>query len=192
MALLRAPHETRHAIIVAIGLAAYVFVRWDSLSTDLRFGLLTACLVLISSALSSQQQIVLQTYQQFGRLTVVLLVTAAVNLVGGITGALIAGVRGVFVSQVVAFAVGAAVSLAVARLPHRQPLRAAFLLRMLKAGIPFALIMFVAYNLINVDQVMSAPCSAARRWASTRSCSTRAARWPCFPTRWPAPWGQGS
>lgn len=146
--------STATALLAAICLAGYVVVRWSSLQADLRFGLLTACVVLVSSALNSEQQVILRAQQHFGRLNALLVLTATVSLVAGLVGAVAAGVRGVFVSQVVAFSLAAAASLVLGGLPRPRPIRAAFLSRLLKAGIPFALISLVGYNLINIDQVM--------------------------------------
>jgi O-antigen/teichoic acid export membrane protein len=148
--------KTSSATLAAFALAAYVLIRWSTLSPDLRYGLLTACLVLITSAVSAEQQLILQADQRFGRLTAVIVATAAVSLVGGVAGALVADIRGVFVSQVVAFAFGCGLSLWLAGLPRSFRIRAAFLRRILVAGIPYALIAFVGYNLINIDQVMIA------------------------------------
>jgi len=148
--------KTACAVLAALGLAGYVLLRWQTLESDLRFGLLTACLVLISSAIANEQQVILQADQRFGRLTTLLVASAAVNLVGGIAGALMAGVRGVFVSQVFALAVSAALSVWLAGLPRRLHVRASFLRRLFRAGVPFAVIAFVDYNVVNVDQVMTA------------------------------------
>ena len=148
--------KTAFATLAALGLATYVVLRWSTLSPDLRYGLMTACLVLVTSAVAMEQHLILQAHQQFGRLTTLMTTTAAVSLVGGIVGALLAGVRGVFISQVVAFVFSCGLSLWLAGLPRSFPIRTAFLRRMLAAGIPFALIAFVGYNLINIDQVMIA------------------------------------
>jgi O-antigen/teichoic acid export membrane protein len=148
--------KTACATIAALGLAGYVLLNWQTLGADLRFGLLTACVVLVASALTAEQQVIMQADQRFGRLMTLLVVTAAVNLLGGVAGAVIAGVRGVFVSQLVAFAFSAGLSVWLAGLPRRAHIRAAFLRRLVRAGIPFALIAFVGYNLINIDQVMIA------------------------------------
>jgi O-antigen/teichoic acid export membrane protein len=142
------------AMLAAICLMGYVLARWTSLQPDLRLGLLTACVVLVMSALGSQQQMVFRAHRQFGRLNVLVVLTAVVGLAAGVVGALADGVRGVFVGQVVAFVIAAAVGVALGGLPRPRPIHAAFLLRMLKAGIPFAVIGLVSYNLINVDQVM--------------------------------------
>lgn len=146
--------STACSILAAVCLAGYVLLRWGSLQPDLRFGLLTGCFVLVSSALSSQQLAILRAQQHFGRLTAILVSTAAVSLIAGIAGALLAGVRGVFVGQVIASAIAAGVSLHLAGLPRPLPIHAAFLRRLLKAGSVFALIDLASYSLINVDQVM--------------------------------------
>lgn len=146
--------STTCSLLAAIGLAGYVLLRWDSLQPDLRFGLLTACVVLISSALAYEQQVILRAQQQFGRLTAILIASAAVSLAAGVAGAMLAGVRGVFVGQVVATAIAAGLSLKLTGLPRFLPFRASFLRRLFKAGIVFALIDLLSYNLINVDQVM--------------------------------------
>lgn len=142
------------ATLAAICLTGYVIARWTSLQPDLRFGLLTACVVLVMSALSSQQQMIFRAHRQFGRLNLLVVLTAVVGLTAGVVGALAGGVRGVFVGQVVAFLIAAAVSVALGGLPRPRPIHAAFVSRMLKAGIAFAVIGLVSYNLINVDQVM--------------------------------------
>src|SRR5512140_189799 len=55
---------TSAAVFAALGLAVFVLVRWDSLQPDLRFGLLTTCIVLVSSALTNEQQLVLRGQQR--------------------------------------------------------------------------------------------------------------------------------
>jgi O-antigen/teichoic acid export membrane protein len=147
--------STGCALLAAGGLAMYVAIRWSSLQPDMRFGLLTACIVLVTSALTTEQQVILRAQQRFGRVTALLVLTAAVSLVAGVVGAVLADVRGVFVGQVVAFACAAGASLVWGGLPRPMPIRAGFLWRLLKAGIPFAVINLVQYNLINIDQVMT-------------------------------------
>ena len=147
--------STGCALLAAGGLAIYVVVRWNSLQPDMRFGLLTACLVFVTSALTSEQQVILRAQQRFGRLNALLVLTAAVSLIAGLVGAVLAGVRGVFLGQVVAFACSAGASLVWGRLPRPMPIRAGSLWRLLKAGIPYAVIMLIGYNLINIDQIMA-------------------------------------
>lgn len=145
---------TACALLAAAAIAAYVAIAWDSLDATLRIGLLTACVVIVTSAFAVEQQVVLRAYQYFGRLNALVMFTAVVSLVAGVAGAWIAGVRGVFISQAVAYLLAAAVSLVLAGRPRPSRVRLGFMWLMLKAGIPYAVINLVGYNLINVDQIM--------------------------------------
>lgn len=147
--------STGCALLATAGLAVYVVVRWDSLQPDMRFGLLTACLVLVTSALTAEQQVILRAQQHFGRLNGLLIITAVLSLLAGLVGALLAGVRGVFLGQVVAFACSAGVSVVWGGLPRPMPIRTRFLWRLLKTGVPYAVISLIGYNLINIDQIMA-------------------------------------
>ena len=129
-------------------------MRVSSLSADVRFGLLASCVVVVGQAITTEQQVILQATMQFGRRAALIVVLGASGLIGGILGAVLGGVRGVFISQLIAAVVTVMFSFALTGFPRPEPIRRSFLLRLLKAGIPFVLLAFVGYNLVYVDQVM--------------------------------------
>ncbi len=140
--------------LAACGIAVYVAINWFTLDDDLRFGLLTACVVIVASAFTGEQQVIMRAYQRYDRLNALVVFTAIASLATGVAGAWIAGVRGVFVSQAVVYSLAVVVSLGLAGRPRPSKVRARFLGSMVVAGIPYAVINLVGYNLINIDQIL--------------------------------------
>lgn len=70
-------------------------------------------------------------------------------------GALLWGVRGVFIGQLAAFTAGVLAGLLLARYPLLLRLEWQRIVRLLKVGVPLAALGFIGYNLIYVDQVMT-------------------------------------
>jgi O-antigen/teichoic acid export membrane protein len=96
----------------------------------------------------------LRAHQRFGRFNALLVLAAALALAAMVLGAVLAGVRGVFIGQLAALAFTCGMALYLGGFPTRFPIHAAFLRRIFVAGVPFAVINLLGYNLINVDQLM--------------------------------------
>jgi len=137
-------------------LLGVVLLQWDSLRPDLRFGLLTAAFVCVLQGVVVAQQTVFEAMRQFGRSAVLLTSFFGLNLVAGVLGARLMGTRGVFLGQVVAFAVAVVVGVALGGWAAREPLQRERVRLLARIGIPLAVLNFFAYNLVYVDQVMVA------------------------------------
>ena len=148
--------------IVGLGTAIYVCLRWSELSAVLRFGLLTAAIVVVFQGLVATWQVIFQATQQFGRSTLVTLAIAALSLIAGVVGAEFAGVRGVFLGQLIVFVLAASLCFALGGLPPRVHLSRSKLVFLLKVGVPLALLALVGSNLVNIDQVMVAALLGTR------------------------------
>lgn len=142
------------ASIVGLCTAAYTLLKWPDLSAALRIGLLVAAVVMVFQGLIAAWQVIFQSVQQFGRATTVTLATGSLSFIGGVLGAKLAGITGVFVSQLIVFALVATLCFVLGRFPARIHLRRDKFARLLKVGVPLAALTFVGYNLINIDQVM--------------------------------------
>lgn len=148
--------------IVGLGMAIYVLLRWSDLSTALRFGLLTAAVVVVFQGLVAVWQIIFQATQQFGRSTLIILAIAALSFVAGVVGAELAGVEGVFAGQLIVFVLVASLCFALGGLPRRTHLSRSKLILQVKVGVPLALLAIVGSNLVNIDQVMVAALLGTR------------------------------
>ncbi len=140
--------------VVAVGLVAYVELFGSGLPGSLRFGLLTAALVVLLQGLLSVEQTVLQAHQRFGANTLLTLALPTASLLTGIAGALIAGVIGVFVGQVVCYVTTVSLGLALGTLARPRRLEWHRLVRLLRIGVPLAVLTFMGYSLVNVDQIV--------------------------------------
>jgi O-antigen/teichoic acid export membrane protein len=141
---------------VSVGLVLVVIVtaEWSGLNSGVRFGLLTAAVVLVLQGVIMALQVVLQANQRFGRAAILSVTLGTANLTAGVAGAAADGLRGVFIGQVIAYAAAAVAGFVVAGriIPSRlQMWRLRLLLRI---GAPLAALVFAGYNLVNIDQVM--------------------------------------
>ena len=137
-------------------LLGIVFLRWNTLQPDLRFGLLTATCVCLLQGVVVAQQTIFEAGRQFGRGAALLAAFFGFNLVAGVTGALMMGTSGVFLGQIVASALAVMIGLALGGWAKRVRLQRTRVLVLARIGMPLALINFMGYSLVYVDQVMVA------------------------------------
>jgi O-antigen/teichoic acid export membrane protein len=142
------------ALVMAAGIAVYLILRWSETSVDLRFGLTTAIVVVVLQQLVIAEGVVLQAEHLFARVALVNIALPASSLVFGVAGALLAGVRGVFVGQLVAYGLAALLAAYLGGRIRRRPLPELGLRRLLAIGLPFMALSFAFYNLIYIDQIM--------------------------------------
>ena len=140
--------------VVATVLLAYVLLRWSDLAPSLRFCLLTAVAVTVLQGFVVAQQIVFDASRQFGRGAALLLILFGPLLVTCVAGGAVAGTRGVFVGQVIAFAMATAAAAFMGGWPRPVPLQRGRLALLLKVGFPLMVLGFAGYNLVYVDQIM--------------------------------------
>lgn len=141
-------------LVTALGVLTYVLLTSGSLLSDLRFGLLTAVVVIVLQAFVAAEQTIFQAVLQFGRSATLVIALFGVNLVTGVAGAAVAGVRGVFVGQAVAFVITVGIALALGGLPKRVTLEFSKLRHLFAVGLPLCLLYFASNNIIYIDQVM--------------------------------------
>ncbi len=140
--------------VVALGVLAYVLLSANSLPSALRLGLLTTVAVVVLQGLVTAELTILQARLQFGRAAVLVVALFGANLIAGVAGAAVAGVRGVFVGQVIAFVFAVGVVLMMGGVSTRVRLKLARLRHLLAVGVPLAVLNFASTNIIYVDQVM--------------------------------------
>lgn len=135
-------------------LFAVALTRVSAADGDLRFGLAVASVLVVLQGIAAVQLNVFLARRRFGVAAAATVANAGTSLVLGIAAALLVGVKGVFVSQVLALAVTVLVGLTVDGLPKVEPLERDRFRTLLRVGFPLAVLTFVGYNLIWVDQVM--------------------------------------
>ena len=104
--------------------------------------------------IAAVQQYVFLARRWFGVAAVTNVTNACASLALGIAAALSFGVRGVFVSQVLALAVTVLVGLLLAGLPRVEQLEGDRFRTLLRVGLPLAVLTFAGYNLVWIDQLM--------------------------------------
>lgn len=140
--------------VVSLGLLLFVLSKGAALHPDLRFGLSTACLVVILQAVAAAQQLLLRSRRRFRAAAFLSIAVSVSSLLAGLAGALLAGVRGVFLGQALASVLGVVVSFSLAGIPPLAIPSTKRWLRLIRAGFPLALLLFGAYGLVYIDQMM--------------------------------------
>jgi len=140
--------------VVGLGLVVYVLGRWNGLSADVRFGLLTAAVVVSLQGVITAQQVTFQSYQKFTRAAALTVVLAASNLAAAFVLAPIWGVKGVFAGQVAAFSVTLALGCLLGGWAKHARFDARRLRHLLIVGLPLVALFFMDVNLVAIDQLM--------------------------------------
>jgi len=141
-------------VVVGIGLVVYVLISWHTQSADVRFGLLTAAVVVSLQGLTTAQQITFQAYQKFARAAALMVVLATTNLATAFVLAPRWGVKGAFAGQAVAFALTLALGCLLGGWAKHARLVARRLRHLVIVGLPLAAVMFMGFNLVYLDQLM--------------------------------------
>lgn len=140
--------------VFACILAVALVVGWDSWPAGLRFGLVTALVVVILQGVVVVTQTVLRARQLFLHEMVVTVTLAITLTLGMVAGGVSYGIRGVFVGQLLGFVLAACLGLALWGMPRAGRLQLRRVKQLLTVGVPLAMLTFMGYNLIYVDQVM--------------------------------------
>lgn len=125
-------------------------------SSSLDFGLRTAAVVAVLQGTVLLNQATLQALQRFGRSAAIMVVLAVALLAGTVGSAAAWGVRGAFVGQLLGFALAAVVAFVLRGRWRPVHLQRRWVVHMLAVGFPLACLDLVGYNLIYVDQAMTA------------------------------------
>ncbi|MDP2182303.1 MAG: polysaccharide biosynthesis C-terminal domain-containing protein [Actinomycetota bacterium] len=142
------------ALVVSIGLMLYVIVRREALGKGLAFGLQTAAIAVLLQAGYTALQSYATATQRFGAYSSTVVTLGLANLAAGVVGGCYWGLEGVYVGQLLAFAIVLVVAAKSLGFPSRTPLELALFARLVRYGLLLATLTFVGYNLINIDQVM--------------------------------------
>ena len=140
--------------VVGLGLVVYVLSSWNDLAADVRFGLLTAAVIVSLQGVTTAQQIVFQAFQKFARAAALAVVLSAANLAAVFVLVPLWGVKGALTGQVAAFAVTLAVGCLLGGWPKYARMDIHRLRHLLIVGLPLAALIFMSFNLVSIDQLM--------------------------------------
>ena len=141
-------------VIVGLGLVAYVLIRWDELAADVRFGLLTAAVVVSIQGVTTAQQITFQAYQKFAQAAALAVVLAAANLTTVFLLVPLWGVKGAFAGLAAAYGIALALGCLLRGWPKYARMDVHRLRHLLIVGLPLVALMFMGFTLVSLDQLM--------------------------------------
>ena len=158
---------------VGLVLLAVAVTGMSSTGGGLRFGLAMAAVIVVLQGIAAVQQYVFLARRWFGVAAVTNVTNACASLALGIAAALSFGVRGVFVSQVLALAVTVLAGLLLAGLPRVEQLEGDKFRTLLRVGLPLAVLTFAGYNLVWIDQLMVIMLLQRRDLGPVQPCDVR-------------------
>lgn len=141
-------------VLVALGITAFVVLRWSLLDEPARFALIAAGALSFATGITSTLQMSMQARQRFGAAFRIVTTVAVLNLVSSVAGAYRYGIKGAVVCQVAGAAVSLGAALVVSRPRGESRVTSSALMRLVRVGLPIALLAFMGFSLENVDQVM--------------------------------------
>ena len=144
------------ALLAGLGVLAWTLLVGPPRDATVRFGLILAFPIIVLQAVVMVQQSVMMANRLFVAASVSSVVAAGLSLVFGIVGAVLAGVQGVFVSQVVALALAVCAGAILGGLPRASRIERHRLAVLVKVGLPLALLTLLGSNLVWVDQLVVA------------------------------------
>ena len=140
--------------VLGLAICLYVVVAWGDLSSDLRFGLLTAAVIVSLQGVTTAQQVVFGAQQQFGRAAALMVIVAGANLAAVFAFVPLWGVMGAFAGQLMAFALAFVAAFVLGGWLPRVGLDLRRLRHLLSVGLPLIALNFMGFNLIYLDQLM--------------------------------------
>lgn len=140
--------------LVAVGVCTFLILGASGLPPDVRFGLAVAGFSVILQAVVSAQQILLRAMQEYRKAALLVASTAVINCVAGVAGAYLFGVRGALVGQLLALAITAYIGFLIGRFPRLRSLERSRVVRLLRLGLPLAVLLFGVNGLVHIDSLM--------------------------------------